>query len=84
VPVLIAVGTTDEIAGSADALGKSIPGSQVLNIPNRDHMRAVGDKVYRWACWIFSHGESETRSGSPENFRLMGAWSSCNKNALDR
>jgi len=47
VPVLIAVGTADEIAGSADALGKIIPGSQVLNIPNRDHMRAVGDKVYK-------------------------------------
>jgi pimeloyl-ACP methyl ester carboxylesterase len=47
VPVLIAVGTTDEIAGSAQALGKIIPGSQVLAIPNRDHMRAVGDKVYK-------------------------------------
>jgi pimeloyl-ACP methyl ester carboxylesterase len=47
VPVLIAVGTADEIAGSADALGKIIPGSQVLNIPNRDHMRTVGDKVYK-------------------------------------
>jgi pimeloyl-ACP methyl ester carboxylesterase len=47
VPVLIAVGTVDEIAGSAEALGKIIPGAQVLNIPNRDHMRAVGDKVYK-------------------------------------
>jgi pimeloyl-ACP methyl ester carboxylesterase len=47
VPVLIAVGTSDEIAGSPEALGKIIPGSQVLNIPNRDHMRAVGDKVYK-------------------------------------
>ena len=47
VPVLIAVGTSDEIAGSAEALGRIIPGSQVLNIPNRDHMRAVGDKVYK-------------------------------------
>ncbi|THD50756.1 MAG: alpha/beta hydrolase [Bradyrhizobium sp.] len=47
VPVLIAVGTSDEIAGSAQALGKIIPGSQVLDIPNRDHMRAVGDKVYK-------------------------------------
>jgi pimeloyl-ACP methyl ester carboxylesterase len=47
VPVLIAVGTTDEIAGSADALGKVIPGAEVLHIPNRDHMRAVGDKVYK-------------------------------------
>jgi pimeloyl-ACP methyl ester carboxylesterase len=47
VPALIAVGTADEIAGSADALGRIIRGSQVLNIPNRDHMRAVGDKVYK-------------------------------------
>ena len=47
VPVLIAVGTTDEIAGSAPALGKIIPGAQVLDIPNRDHMRAVGDKIYK-------------------------------------
>jgi pimeloyl-ACP methyl ester carboxylesterase len=47
VPVLIAVGTADEVAGSAQALGKIIPGSQVLEIPNRDHMRAVGDKVYK-------------------------------------
>ncbi len=47
VPVLIAVGTADEIAGSADALGQIITGAQVLNIPNRDHMRAVGDKVYK-------------------------------------
>ncbi len=47
VPVLIAVGTTDEVAGSAHALGDIIPGSEVLDIPGRDHMRAVGDKVYK-------------------------------------
>jgi pimeloyl-ACP methyl ester carboxylesterase len=47
VPVLIAVGTTDEVAGSAHALGKIILRSEVLDIPNRDHMRAVGDKVYK-------------------------------------
>jgi pimeloyl-ACP methyl ester carboxylesterase len=47
VPVLIAVGTRDEIAGSAAALGRIIPGAEVLDIPNRDHMRAVGDKVYK-------------------------------------
>jgi len=46
-PVLIAVGTTDEIAGSAEGLGQIIAGSEVLDIPNRDHMRAVGDKVYK-------------------------------------
>jgi pimeloyl-ACP methyl ester carboxylesterase len=47
VPVLIAVGTVDEIAGSAAALAEIIPGAEVLDIPNRDHMRAVGDKVYK-------------------------------------
>ena len=47
VPVLIAVGSTDEVAGSARGLGELIPGAQVLEIPNRDHMRAVGDKVYK-------------------------------------
>jgi len=47
VPVLIAVGTKDEVAGSAHALGDVIPGSEVLDIPDRDHMRAVGDKVYK-------------------------------------
>ena len=47
VPVLIAAGTADEVAGSTQALGELIPGSEVLDIPNRDHMRAVGDKVYK-------------------------------------
>jgi pimeloyl-ACP methyl ester carboxylesterase len=47
VPVLIAVGTKDDIAGSAHELAKIIPGSEVLDIPGRDHMRAVGDKVYK-------------------------------------
>jgi pimeloyl-ACP methyl ester carboxylesterase len=47
VPVLIAVGSADEVAGSAAELGHLIPGSEVLDIPNRDHMRAVGDKVYK-------------------------------------
>jgi len=47
VPVLIAVGTADQIAGSAHALSEIIPGAKVLDIPHRDHMRAVGDKVYK-------------------------------------
>jgi pimeloyl-ACP methyl ester carboxylesterase len=47
IPVLIAVGTEDEVAGSAHGLGDVIAGSVVLDIPDRDHMRAVGDKVYK-------------------------------------
>ncbi len=46
-PVLIAVGTKDDIAGSARELAGIIAGSQVLDIPERDHMRAVGDRVYK-------------------------------------
>jgi pimeloyl-ACP methyl ester carboxylesterase len=46
-PMLIAVGTRDEIAGSAAALAAVITQAKVLDIPDRDHMRAVGDKVYK-------------------------------------
>jgi pimeloyl-ACP methyl ester carboxylesterase len=53
VPVLIAVGTVDEIAGSAAALGRIIGDAEVLDIPNRDHMRAVGDKVYKTGVMRF-------------------------------
>ena len=47
VPVLIAVGTKDPVAGSAAGLAALIPGARVLDIPGRDHMLAVGDKVYK-------------------------------------
>ena len=46
-PVLIAVGTKDVIAGSPEELAALIPHAQVLHIPDRDHMLAVGDRVYK-------------------------------------
>lgn len=46
-PVLIAIGTKDDVAGSPYELAAVIPGAQVLEIPNRDHMLAVGDRVYK-------------------------------------
>ncbi|HEY0223043.1 MAG TPA: alpha/beta fold hydrolase [Pseudolabrys sp.] len=46
-PVLVAVGSKDPIAGSAEALAALIPGARVLPIPERDHMTAVGDKAYK-------------------------------------
>jgi len=46
-PVVVAVGTRDLVAGSAQALAALIPGARALDIPNRDHMLAVGDKVYK-------------------------------------
>ena len=46
-PVLIAVGTKDTVAGSAHELAALMPGARVLDIPGRDHMLAVGDKVFK-------------------------------------
>jgi pimeloyl-ACP methyl ester carboxylesterase len=46
-PMLVAVGSKDVIAGSAEALAAVVPNAQVLPIPGRDHMLAVGDKVFK-------------------------------------
>jgi pimeloyl-ACP methyl ester carboxylesterase len=46
-PVLVAVGTQDEVAGSAQELAALIPGARALDIPNRDHMLSVGDKTFK-------------------------------------
>ena len=46
-PTLVAVGTQDDVAGSAHELAALIPGARALDIPNRDHMLAVGDKVFK-------------------------------------
>jgi len=46
-PVLVAVGTRDDIAGPGAPLAEMIPGAQVLEIPDRDHMLAVGDRTFK-------------------------------------
>jgi pimeloyl-ACP methyl ester carboxylesterase len=46
-PVLVAVGTKDGLAGSAEDLAALIPDARVLDIPGRDHMLAVGDRVFK-------------------------------------
>jgi pimeloyl-ACP methyl ester carboxylesterase len=46
-PTMIAVGTKDPIAGSAEELAAVMPNAKALPIPNRDHMLAVGDKVFK-------------------------------------
>ena len=52
-PTLVAVGSKDPIAGSAHELAKLFPHGQALEIPNRDHMLAVGDKVFKAAVIKF-------------------------------
>jgi pimeloyl-ACP methyl ester carboxylesterase len=46
-PVLIGVGTKDTVAGSAHDLAALMPHARALDIPGRDHMLAVGDKVFK-------------------------------------
>jgi len=46
-PVLVAVGTKDTVAGSGPALAALIPGARALDIADRDHMLAVGDKTFK-------------------------------------
>ncbi|MEI2383965.1 alpha/beta hydrolase [Breoghania sp. JC706] len=58
VPVLVAVGTRDEISGSAQKLADLMQNARVLDIPRRDHMLAVGDKVYKEGVLEFL-GETE-------------------------
>ena len=36
-----------KIAGSAEKLAAIMPHAKALPIPNRDHMLAVGDKVFK-------------------------------------
>jgi pimeloyl-ACP methyl ester carboxylesterase len=46
-PVLVAVGTKDDVAGSAQELAALLPQGRSLDIPGRDHMLAVGDRVFK-------------------------------------
>lgn len=55
-PVLVAVGETDVVGGSAQDLAALIPGAKSLTIPGRDHMKAVGDRVYKDAVAAFLEG----------------------------
>lgn len=52
-PTLVAVGTKDDIAGNPQELAHLLPHGQALDIPGRDHMIAVGDKVFKQAVLEF-------------------------------
>jgi pimeloyl-ACP methyl ester carboxylesterase len=47
VPVLVAVGSDDDVAGSPRALAALIPGAEAFEIVGRDHMKAVGDRRHK-------------------------------------
>ncbi|KQO81030.1 alpha/beta hydrolase [Rhizobium sp. Leaf262] len=52
-PTLIAVGTKDDIAGSGQELAALMPKAKAIDIPGRDHMLAVGDRVFKAAVLEF-------------------------------
>jgi pimeloyl-ACP methyl ester carboxylesterase len=52
-PTLVAVGSTDTIAGSAQELAMLMPNARALTIPGRDHMLAVGDKAFKAGVLAF-------------------------------
>jgi pimeloyl-ACP methyl ester carboxylesterase len=47
VPTLVATGSNDVIAGSGRELASLISGAQLLDIEGRDHMKAVGDRLFK-------------------------------------
>ena len=53
VPVLVAVGENDEMAGSPGALATLLPHGEAFVIPRRDHMRATGDREFKRAALEF-------------------------------
>ncbi|MGQ8634552.1 alpha/beta fold hydrolase, partial [Agrobacterium sp. DKPNP3] len=55
-PTLIAVGTKDDIAGSGQELAAVMPHARAIDIPGRDHMLAVGDRVFKAAVLEFYRG----------------------------
>lgn len=52
-PTLVAVGTKDDIAGSPHELAAIMKRATALDIPKRDHMLAVGDRVFKAAVVDF-------------------------------
>jgi len=52
-PMLVAIGSADAIAGDPHALAALNPRAQALEIPGRDHNRAVGDRVFKEGVLAF-------------------------------
>ena len=53
VPVLVAVGSEDVMAGAPEDLAALLPRGEAFRIPRRDHMRATGDPQFKAATLDF-------------------------------
>jgi pimeloyl-ACP methyl ester carboxylesterase len=52
-PVLVVAGELDDIAGPVDPLVRVIPNARGATLPRRNHMNAVGDRLYKHAVIDF-------------------------------
>lgn len=52
-PVLVVVGTKDDVAGSGQELSALIPHSKFVSLDGKDHMRTVGDAGFKKAVIEF-------------------------------
>lgn len=55
-PVLVVTGEEDEQARAPGPLAALIPGARAVTVPKRDHMKTVGDRVYKEAVLKFLAG----------------------------
>jgi pimeloyl-ACP methyl ester carboxylesterase len=53
VPVLVAVGEADAMAGPPEPLAEMLGQGEAFVIPKRDHMRATGDRAFKSAALAF-------------------------------
>jgi pimeloyl-ACP methyl ester carboxylesterase len=56
-PALVTIGTDDDVAGSGEKLAALMPNGVFMPIPGRDHMKAVGDRVYKQNVLSFLAGD---------------------------
>lgn len=52
-PVLVAVGSADDVGGPAEELAALIPNARAFVIEGRNHMQAVGDRTHKAAVMEF-------------------------------
>jgi pimeloyl-ACP methyl ester carboxylesterase len=60
VPVLVAVGEDDDMAGSPEKLAALMPNAEAFTIPRRNHMLATGDKRFKEAALTFLARQSSS------------------------
>jgi pimeloyl-ACP methyl ester carboxylesterase len=55
-PVLVAAGSRDEIAGDPQALADAIPGARAVSLPACDHFSAIPHALFKAAVFDFLDG----------------------------